>query len=291
MSRSHSAVLLAAVCFGTTGTAQALGPAAASPATVGAIRIAVGAGLLALVLVAVRGAKPAARDFVPLAVAALGVALYQLCFFAAVSETGVAVGTVVALGSAPALTGALGWLARGSRPGAAWAWATALATIGVALLMMEGGDDEVSSLGVVLAVGAGTAYAAFTLGSKRMLDDGRRVEEVMAWAFGSGAVLLAPVGLMGDLRWLADPAGVAMALWLGAVATAAAYLLFAAGLRNLAAQDVATLTLAEPMTAFALGVVVLAERPTAMALAGVGLVLGGLLLIVGAPAPRHRGRT
>src|ERR671922_185054 len=41
-------VLLSAVCFGTTGTAQALGPDAA-PITVGAVRIAIGGGLLLLV--------------------------------------------------------------------------------------------------------------------------------------------------------------------------------------------------------------------------------------------------
>ena len=40
-----SQVLLAAVCFGTTGTAQALGPAA-SPVAVGAARIVLGGALL-----------------------------------------------------------------------------------------------------------------------------------------------------------------------------------------------------------------------------------------------------
>ncbi len=112
----------------------------------------------------------------------------------------------------------------------------------------------------------------------------------MAWSFGLGAILLAPVAFMGDLRWLGDAAGAAMALWLGAVATAIAYLLFAAGLRKLAAPEVATLTLAEPLTAFILAVVVVAERPTAMALAGVGLVLGGLIL-VGRRTPRGWGGT
>ena len=41
-------VLLAALCFGTTGTAQALGPDGASPLTVGAVRVALGAALLLL---------------------------------------------------------------------------------------------------------------------------------------------------------------------------------------------------------------------------------------------------
>ena len=38
MARARVAILIAAVCFGTTGTAQALGPDA-TPVTVGAVRI------------------------------------------------------------------------------------------------------------------------------------------------------------------------------------------------------------------------------------------------------------
>src|SRR3954470_2664410 len=155
-------VLLAAVCFGTTGTAQALGPDA-SPVTVGAARIAVGGLLLMLVqrLAARPSAGPWARG--PVLAAALGVAAYQLCFFAAVKDTGVAVGTVVALGSAPALAGAGGWLLDRRAPGGAWAAATALACAGVALIALAGGGSDVSAAGVALAVGAGASYAAFTL--------------------------------------------------------------------------------------------------------------------------------
>jgi len=95
--------LLAAVCFGTTGTAQALGPDAA-PTSVGAARIVIGGALLLLVARAV----PAAAAPWPrreLGVIAVAIAVYQLSFFAAVDRTGVAVGTVVALGSAPAIAG------------------------------------------------------------------------------------------------------------------------------------------------------------------------------------------
>ncbi len=49
---ARALVLLAAVLFGTTGTAQALGPEG-SPLTVGAARVAVGAALLALAAFAV----------------------------------------------------------------------------------------------------------------------------------------------------------------------------------------------------------------------------------------------
>jgi DME family drug/metabolite transporter len=268
-------ILLAALCFGTTGTAQALGPGGASPLTVGAVRVALGSVLL---LLAVRLAGGAATRLArgPLVVGGLGVAGYQLCFFAAVDDTGVAVGTVAALGSAPAFAGLGGWLVDGTRPGRAWAVATALAGVGVALMALSGSGAEVSGPGVVLALGAGASYAVFTLASKRLLDAGAAVERVMAGVFTLGAVLLVPVLAVGDLGWLASADGVAMALWLGAVPTALAYILFAHGLRLLPAGEVATLTLAEPVTAAALGALLLGERPGPLAATGIALVIAGL---------------
>src|SRR3954469_19719025 len=109
---SRVLVLLAAVCFGTTGTAQALGPDGLAPAGVGAARILVGGSLLLLVALVRPGAGPLTRvPRGPALTAAAAVAVYQLAFFAAVDDTGVAVGTIVALGSAPTLTGLLEWLA------------------------------------------------------------------------------------------------------------------------------------------------------------------------------------
>ncbi len=279
MSRSHLLVLLAAVCFGTTGTAQALGPDSAGPLSVGAVRIAIGAVLLLVAMRLAGGTVPGGRDRVPLAAAAVGIAAYQLCFFAAVRETGVAIGTVVALGSAPAITGALAWLVDGVVPRPAWVVATVLATAGVAFMALAGGTAEVSIPGVLLALGAGASYAVFAVGSKRLLDGGHRIESVMASAFTAGAVLLLPVLVVSDLGWLREPGGIAMALWLGAVPTALAYLLFGAGLRRLRAGDVATLTLAEPITATILGVLVLGERPGPMAVIGMALIFAGLAVL------------
>src|SRR4051794_41877930 len=48
MAQARVLVLVSALCFATTGTAQALGPHAA-PAAVGAARVAVGGALLVLV--------------------------------------------------------------------------------------------------------------------------------------------------------------------------------------------------------------------------------------------------
>lgn len=271
-------VLLAAILFGTTGTAQALGPAGASPLTVGAVRVALGACLLLLVVRLGTSARvPLAR--LPLVAGGAGVAGYQLCFFAAVHDTGVAVGTVVALGSAPAFAGLGGWLIDRARPSRAWAGATALAAAGVALMALSGSSASVSVPGVMLALGAGASYAVYTLASKRLLDRGATPERVMAAVFTLGAVLLVPVLVVGDLDWLRTPEGLAIAVWLGAVPTALAYVLFAHGLRVLPANEVATITLAEPVTAAALGAIVLGERPGTQAVIGIALVVTGLAVL------------
>src|SRR3954469_15366008 len=131
-------VLLAALCFATTGTAQALGPGGIDPAGVGAARIIVGGALLVAFARLTRKAGAARRRWArgPVLAAAIAVATYQVAFFAAVADTGVAVGTIVALGSAPTLAGALEWIVDGRRPTTLWLSATALACAGVALLAL-----------------------------------------------------------------------------------------------------------------------------------------------------------
>jgi DME family drug/metabolite transporter len=272
-------VLAAAVCFGTTGTAQALGPDDTTPLTVGAARIAVGAVLLAL---AARGAGAASRPTWragTLLAMGVAVAMYQVTFFAAVERTGVGVGTVVALGSAPAFAGVAGWAANGEAVGGRWARSTGLAVAGVAVLVLAGADATVDAVGVVLALGAGAGYAAYTVAAKRLIEAGHAPERVMAAGFGAAALLLAPLLVTGDARWLAAPSGIALALFLGAVPTALAYVLFARGLRALSSAETATLTLAEPLTAAALGALVLGERPGALAVVGAALVLAGLAVL------------
>ncbi len=270
-------VLLSALCFGTTGTAQALGPQA-SPAVVGSARILVGGALLLLVTRILRGQTlPWARR--PVALGALGVAGYQLTFFAAVSETGVAVGTVVALGSGPVFTGMLGRLVHREGLTRRWMLATGLAVAGVTVLVAAGAAARIAPGGVLLALAAGLSYAAYTVAAKGLLTTGHQPEAVMARLFGWGALLLLPVLVVAGPGELATPSGVALAVYLGAVPTALAYVLFARGLRRLPAGEVATLTLAEPLTAAALGAIVLGERPGVLALGGVALVLAGLVVL------------
>src|SRR3954447_15991163 len=200
---SRLQVLLASLCFATTGTAQALGPAGLAPAGVGAARILVGGSLLVLVALARGGLARLPRG--PVLIGAGAVAAYQLAFFAAVTDTGVAVGTIVALGSAPALAGAIEWAVERRRPQRAWAMATALACAGVAMLALAGADAAISLPGVLLALVAGASYSGYTLAAKRMLTGGHAPETVMAGAFGLGAVVLLPVLFVTGAGWVVQP--------------------------------------------------------------------------------------
>jgi DME family drug/metabolite transporter len=279
-------ILLSAMLWGTTGTSQALAPTGANPVVIGALRLAVGgAALLALA-----GARGRLRidgrwPVVPTCWAAVCVAAYQLCFFAAVSRTGVAVGTMVGIGSSPVIAGILAFLVRGERPGRRWFGATVLAIAGCTLLLATGGAVNVNPLGILLALGAGTSYAAYTLAIKILLA-GRSPDAVVAVVFSLGALLLAPFLVFAELSWLAGPRGVLVVLHLGLIATALSYRLFARGLETVPVATAVTLSLAEPLTAALLGVVVLGERLTPPALAGICLLFGGLALL--AVRPRRR---
>jgi DME family drug/metabolite transporter len=277
-------VLLAAVCFGTTGTAQALGPAA-SPVAVGAARIVLGGALLVAIARGM-GVRIPRVDRTVLVIAA-GVCVYQLSFFAAVKLTGVAVGTVVAIGSGPAAAGVLGRLVNGERLTGRWALATLCAAAGVALLAGEGGGT-VDPAGIGLAIAAGVGYATCTVLSRRLIVAGAAPEGVMAAGFGGAAVLLVPVLAIAGPGFLVTPGGLGLALYLGAIPTALAYVLFARGLRSLTSGETATIVLVEPVTAAALGVVALGEQASVAAGIGAALVLAGLAVLA-VPAGRRRG--
>ncbi|HLE52659.1 MAG TPA: EamA family transporter [Anaerolineales bacterium] len=272
-------VMAAAVFWGTTGTAQAFAPDGAQPSSVGAVRLIVG-GFTLLLFAALRGAFRGQKQWLSRATitAAVCIALYQLCFFAGVARTGVAAGTIVAIGSAPIFAGLIGLPVHGERPGWRWGIATTLAVLGCAFLIADSGELRVNLSGILLALGAGLAYATYAVASKRLLEK-QPPEAAMAIVFSLGAVLLLPVLVTSDLTWIAKPRGLGVALHLGLVTTAIAYILFSRGLKLIPVATAVTLSLAEPLTAALLGLVVLGEQHTPLALGGIGLILSGLFTL------------
>src|SRR6478752_7126319 len=227
------AVLVAALLFGTTGTAQALGPEGTTPLSVGAVRLVIGGtGLAVIAFVLARrhhGKTNADQDAAPrprsgarplllMALTGACLALYQPLFFLGTARNGVAVGTVVALGSAPILAGLLEWALTRRVPSPTWMGATALATVGVVLLGFggeagaAGGTDPLGLLG---SIGAGASFAVIANAQRRLLDDGWDPFTIVGAMGASSAIICAFALPFVDLSWLGTTSGVVMALWLG----------------------------------------------------------------------------
>jgi drug/metabolite transporter, DME family len=277
--RGQWLVLAAAVLWGTNGTAQALAPPGAPPITLGASRLIIGGiGLLAVALFG--GAMRQTRRWPVLAtlLAAIMIAAYQLLFFAGIKRTGVAIGTIAGIGSAPIMAGLLTLIVERRFAGWRWLIATGLAVCGCTLLVAAGSRIQVDQLGVLLAMGAGASYAIYTMATKRLLNE-NPPQAVQAVVFCIGALFLLPLFLRSDLSWMRLLNGWVVALYLGLVTVAVAYTCFGFGLRSVSSSDAVTLTLAEPLTAGLLGILVLGERLTIPALLGVGLILAGLAVI------------
>lgn len=275
-------VVVAAALWGTTGTAAAFAPSAASPISVGAARIVFG-GLLLLVL-AIRGGglvrliRRNRTTRIQVALGVIGIAAYQICFFSAVATTGVAIGTMVTIGSAPVLTGLLARLQGQHALSLRWAIATAAAIAGCVTLITGGRTSAADLFGVCLAVLAGASYACYAVIASRLITAGAHEQMVMGALFGGGGLLLVPVLLASSPEWLLEPRGIAVAAYLAVFATTVGYLLYGKGLRSTPVAIAATLTLAEPAVAALLGVLVLGEQLTGSAVSGLALI--GLALLV-----------
>ena len=294
-ARGAALVLAGATLWGTAGASQALLGGALAPASVGALRIAVGG--LALGLLAAssrpRTAAPAMPGHLPatarrglLVLAALGVVGYQLGFFIGVDALGIAVGTLLAVGSAPFFAGLVSVLTGVGRPTRRWTLTTVAAVAGLVLLIRPEGTGPVDAVGVAAALLAGLSFGTFTVVSKRLLATGLRHVDVVAVPFVLAALAVAPLlaaapAVRDPTTW-ADPRTLAVVAWLGLGATAAGYLLFITGLRTVPAVVGTTLALMEPLTATLLGVGVFGERLGAPAATG-ALVVAAALLATAVP--------
>ncbi len=282
--RSRLLVVFAAVCFATTGTAQELGPDNSSSVGVATIRTIIGAALLYALswylgrkqLVWLPNLEPKHLPLYLWLFAAAGMALFAGAFFAGVRQTGIAIGTVIALASAPLITGLLSALLWRNMPTMRWIISTSTALVGMTLLVTQGSDIDVKGSGVLLAIAAGFGYAVFAMSSKLIVTTGIRTELAMARVFAIAALMMAPTLFFVNLNWLATFSGLVLVIWLGAITVALAYWSYSTGLRNIAPSEATTLTLVEPVTATILGAVVLGHQPTAVAWLGISIVIGAL---------------
>ncbi|WP_246861968.1 DMT family transporter [Nocardioides sp. SYSU D00065] len=271
-------VLLASALFGSAGLAVRLAEDA-SAASIGLGRIVVG-GLVLAFLARARLAgelrahwrSPGRRGVLAASVCAM--IAYQPLFFFGVQRNGAAMATVLALGSAPVFAGALQVVSARWRPSGSWVLWTGGAVTGLALSTGVVTDlGQLDAAATMASLAAGAAFAGYATGGAHLIRHGGTAATTMTLLVVGAAGMAAPWWLTTDLNWVLTPGGAAGLLWVGIVTTAAGNLLLGRSLAGMAPARVATLTLAEPLTAVALGVVVLGER------LGPGEILGCVVLM------------
>jgi DME family drug/metabolite transporter len=256
-----------------------------SPLSVAACRLLAGGGLMVGYLMLTGRRRPAGRAaWARIAVNGLLSALFQGCYFAAISLTSVSLATLITIGGTPVIVTIAEQVAGRQPLGRAGAVTLGLALAGLSLLAgwPGGGLGESAVLaGAGLALLSAASFAAVTFFG-RSLVTGLDSLTLNGFGFSLGGVLLVPLAAVsgGGLGFRPGPATVGLLGALAAGPTAAAYLLYFRGLRNAAASTAALLTLIEPLAAAALAALVLGDRLSVTGLAGAALLLAAVVRTV-----------
>ncbi|MFF3859849.1 DMT family transporter [Streptomyces sp. NPDC002209] len=241
-----------------------------------------------------RGPRRAARPSVASLIGTgLMFTLFQAAYFAAVRETGLAVGTVVTLGAGPVLIalGARHWM--GERLGRGGVAAVVGALAGLAVLVLGGGGGEVRPAGVGWALLSAAGYAAMTLRARSLGRRGAGGDPLVttAWSVAVGTVCLLPLAAAEGL--VPHTAELGRVLWLlvyvATVPTALAYALYFTGAAAVRAATVSVIMLIEPVSAAVIAVLVLGERLTGAVVLGTVLLLTAVGALIAAEARRPAG--
>lgn len=271
-------ILFAAMLWGTAGTAKAFASEVDS-ISMGVARLVIGGVMLMAIAVLTKKMTFKGWPLKPLIVGGIAMALFQPFFFSAVELTGIAVGTVVSIGSAPVFSGMIEWVIFKIRPARAWWLSTFLAITGCIILMFNTNAVTVDATGVLAGLGAGISFASFTMSNSRLVQSHEPIASV-AMIFCLSALILSPFVFINDMTWLGETNGFLVALHIGLLATTLAYFLFSSGLRYVKSSTAVTLSLGEPLTASLLGVFLVGETLDSLSWVGLIMLLAGIVILV-----------
>ncbi|WP_180126660.1 DMT family transporter [Rhodoferax sp. BLA1] len=223
----------------------------------------------------------------------LGNFLFTICMLFGVSLT-TAVSAGVILAAIPAVVALLSWVFLRERISRRVALAIVLAALGIGLFSLskselsahaiQGPDanlaHKTSWLGNLLVMGAVVCEAAYAVIGKKLtgtVSPKRITALINLWGFA----LMTPMGLYA--AWAFDFSGVAIPIWLLLVFYALAasvwtVWLWMTGLKTVPASQAGVFTVMLPISAAAVGVLVLGESLSGWQLLAFGLCLSGVVL-------------
>lgn len=287
-------ILFASVLWGTTGTAASFADQV-SPLAMGAFAMGVGGVIQALLSlrIIVNSVSQLKRFKLPLVLSGMALAVYPLAFYTSMQLSGVAIGTVISIASAPFFTVLLERLI-GKSDGISFQWWTSFAVgvIGIVLLVLdrEGGNASASDsgylFGILLGLLAGLSYAVYSWVAKSMIDSGVKSQAALGCIFAGGAMMLIPsLWFTGD-NLFSGMTNSMVAVYMAVVPMCIAYLAYGYGLRHVEVSNATLLTLFEPVVAAVFAVWVVGERISVLGWLGIGFI--GVCLVLQTMGTRAR---
>jgi len=283
----HASLLVVQVAFGTLAVEGKLVMSprfGVSPPALAMVRILGGALLFGVAHVAFRTPRVrAVRDAAELALLALfGIVLNQALFLTGLRRTSPVSATLL-VATIPVFTAAFAALAGQGRLGGRGAGGIAVALAGTFVLS----GFALPRSGDVFVLGNAASFALYIVLSKRALARHGTLT-VLAWTFGAGALLFAPIGGLALLReaprWPAEALGLVAFIVL--VPTALSYSLNTWALRRATPALVTIYVYLQPLVVTSLAWVQLGQPPDGRALFAGLFILGGVTLV--ATAPRQK---
>lgn len=276
-TRGTLLVVLSAASFGSVGLFGKIALRGASVETTLALRFALGAVLIALLLAVRRelAALPARRVAALAFLGLAGLLATSFFFFVALTRLQAGVASVL-LFTNPVLVAIAARPLFGERLGRRGLVALALAVGGVALV--AGARGRVDPVGAAWALAGAVTYAGYILGSRRLARD---VPPLAASTVIMASAALGFVALgaaRGHLEWPTPTALLAIA-GLGVVGGAVAITTFQVGLPAVGAGRAAILSTIEPATTVLLGALLLGETLAPWQAVGAFAIVGASALV------------
>jgi drug/metabolite transporter (DMT)-like permease len=283
--------LISALSFGMSGTlARGLMDIGWSAGAATLIRVAIASAVLVVPgLLALKGQWRVLRRAAPTVIAygVFAVAGAQLCYFLAVGYLDVGVALLIEYTSPIAVVGWL-WFRQGAKPGRLTLLGAAIAAGGLVLLLNVVGGGSISLIGVGWALAAMVGAAVYFMISA---DDSTGLPPITL-AAGGLVVALVVISVVAALGVLPIAIGTgtveyaffsapwwAVALVLGVVTAAFAYVMGIAATRRLGARLGSFVAMLEVVAAASFAWVLLGQTMLPIQLGGAALVLAGVILV------------
>ncbi len=287
MNRSYGviAVILASILWGTTGTAATLAPSL-SPLFIGSFAMGVGGLLQSIFALSniFKERRLIANHLGFLLVGSIAVSLYPLAFYSSMRLSGVTVGTVVSIGTAPILSAIIEYSSKDFHITKQWVIGAAFGILGVMLLCFS--ENSATStqyshlaIGILLGLIAGFTYALYSWSARQMMLKGISSKSAMGTTFGCGGLLLIPVMILAGTQLFDSLINITISLYMALIPMFIGYLCYGYGLSKISASTATTITLLEPVIAAILAMLIIDEYLSFLGWLGVVFIFICLVLV------------